>query len=141
MDPSKILALVCAVLLLICLLLSITSLSALRSVQKENERQTARANELIGELRDCAAKITAKNDAEEDSPTQDTQVQVTAPAESFCVKDTNGRIGVFTSDGYLVRFLDVSVDALPPADREALRVGITVGSWRELMSVIQDYTS
>lgn len=141
MDASKILTVVCTLLLLVCLIISILSLTTLkRAIRKSEIQQSTEVS--LQAPHDCMTGGTPQSSDQDSSVApEDTPTQTTAPAESFCLKESNGRIGVFTSDGYLVRFLDVSVDELPSADREALRVGITVGSWRELMAVIQDYTT
>jgi len=142
MDASKILTAVCALILLVCLVFSITSLTALRNAVDESAALKESTDDLIEELRACVANIYAEQKESDSLPTmKDPSAPTTVPTESFCLKESNGKIAVFTSDGYLVRFLDVSLDTLPPADREALSVGITVGSWRELISLIQDYTA
>jgi len=49
------------------------------------------------------------------------------------------KIAIYTSDGYLVKTLDLVVDTLPEADQSALREGISVSSWREVLALIQDF--
>ncbi|MBR3893736.1 MAG: hypothetical protein IKJ35_01165 [Clostridia bacterium] len=142
MDASKILTAICALILLVCLVFSITSLTALRNAVDESAALKESTDALVEELRACLANINTEQPDSDSLPTMgDSSAQTPPPTEAFCLKEANGKIGVFTSDGYLVRLLEVSVDSLPPADREALSVGITVGSWRELMSLIQDYTA
>jgi hypothetical protein len=60
--------------------------------------------------------------------------------QTFCVRETEGRIAIYTGDGYLVRYLDVEVSLLPSEDQEALKHGITLSSWKELLALIEDYT-
>ena len=141
-DISKILTIVCACILLVCLVLSITSLTVLRNAVSENAALKKSTDALVDDLRACVAEIHTDEQESEQSPAEKEPAATTDTApEAFCVKEANGKIGVFTADGYLVRWLEVSIDDLPPADRELLRVGIVVGSWRELITLIQDYTT
>ena len=58
----------------------------------------------------------------------------------FCVRETNGMVAIYTGDGYLVRYLDIEVSLLPREDQEALKKGIVLSSWKELLALIEDYT-
>lgn len=141
MDASKILLVICAFALIVCLTLCITTLSVLRNAVAENGTLQSDANALVGELTSCVEQLNEyidTSDSIEVSVGTDTKGTTDG---GFCMRDTNGTVGIYTSDGYLVKLLDVSVSTLPPAAREALAKGITVGSWEELISLIQDYTA
>ena len=60
--------------------------------------------------------------------------------QEFCVRESNGTVAVYTGDGYFVRYLDVEVALLPKEDQEALKKGILLSSWKELLALIEDYT-
>ena len=61
-------------------------------------------------------------------------------AALFFVKEHNEKIGIFNSDGMLIRTIDTYVKALPEAERTALRQGFEVNSEKELYSIIEAYT-
>ncbi len=120
--------LVCLCLLAVCLILAIGSLAALQKAVRETEAIREDAAELVAEL-DARRKLLE---------TEDQPVGVTLP-EAFCLRESGGKIGVYTVDGVLIRILDVDVSTLPKADRLSLQEGISVTSWSELMALIQDY--
>ena len=61
--------------------------------------------------------------------------------ESLIAKEYLGKIGVFNTDGVLVRVIDVYTNTLPEADRHMLEEGIEIMSEKQLYSIIQDYSS
>ena len=73
----------------------------------------------------------------DDHPSEDVDADVLY--DVFCLRESGGRIGVYTDEGYLIRTLEVNVATLPESDRERLSVGIAVNSWRELISLIEDF--
>ena len=136
MDFSRIVLLLCILLLAVCLVFSISALMVLRNAVSETDRMRVEAQELLedfgGYLRD--QQLEAGGEADEPS------VPVDVLYDSLCVRESGGKIAVYTADGYLVRQFDVAVDTLPEADRKALQDGISVSSWKELLALIQDYT-
>ena len=58
----------------------------------------------------------------------------------YLVKSHEGKIGIFTDKGTLVRVIDVNIKTLPKADRRLLEKGFSVTNEDELRSIIQDYT-
>lgn len=71
------------------------------------------------------------------NPSEDVEADILY--DVFSLRESNGKIGVYTEAGYLIRLLDVDVATLPRADREQLSEGICVNSWRELIALIEDY--
>lgn len=138
MDTSRIFSLISAFLLLITLTLSITTLVVLRNAIAESEEVLGAAEDLIGEL-DMAVGALKEESIYTSTDTVDPSVDADVLYQRFCMKETNGKIGVYTEDGYLVRIIDVNVTLLPKKERTALQEGITVNSWRELAELIQDY--
>lgn len=60
----------------------------------------------------------------------------------FTLLEYDGKIGVYDSDSYeLLEILDVYVVTLPDADKKMLEGGIGAESAKELVSLIEDYTS
>ena len=58
----------------------------------------------------------------------------------YTVKSHMGKIGIFSTDGRLVRVLEVYVKTLPEADIRLLEEGFEVVGQAELNSIIEDYT-
>ena len=65
----------------------------------------------------------------------------TSPENKYVIKEYKGIIAIFTSDGKLLRELNVYVKTLPEKDRAMLSYGIEVKDDAKLYSLIQDYTS
>ncbi len=139
MDVSKVFTVLCAFLLIICLTLSITSLVVLRNAVDENEEWQNRAEILVGNLeafteeREQTFPETDTGDLE--APSLDADILY----HRFCMREADGKIGIYSDDGYLIRMIDVQVKTLPLSDQEELSRGIYVNSWRELISLIRDY--
>jgi len=139
MDVSKVFALLCSFLLVICLCLSITTVALLHNTAHQNEVWQSHADELSDRLEDFSEERTeAAPEADvntEASPSVDADVLY----QRLCMREVGGKIGIYSEDGYLIRMIDVQVKTLPQKDREELSRGIYVNSWRELASLIQDY--
>ena len=141
MEFSKIFIIICSFILIVCLTLCISTLVVLRNSIAENEAVQDSAIELVSNLDQCISTMNQNMSTAVDQDSMQTNKEKPViTADRFCVKETNGKIGIYTVDGTLLKVLDISVDALPQADRELLKNGITIGSWKELISLIQDYT-
>lgn len=103
-----------------------------------------KAEETLKEWKDSFAKETAvptqstpeeppENRAEESKPMN------TDSIFSCILRIDNGKIGVFTAEGYLIRYLKTDVRTLPPADVAALEAGIPVRSRAELLERTEDF--
>ena len=142
MDISKILMLVCSFVLIVCLTLCITTLVVLRNAVAENNSVQENAAALVNDLNGCVEELNEVISSKEDSVEVSANPDTSAGADdTFYLREINGNIGIYTSDGYLIKLLDVSVETLPSADREALSQGISASSWKELLSLIEDYTA
>lgn len=141
MDASKILLVICAFTLIVCLTLCITTLAVLRNAVAENGVLQTEANTLVEKLDGCVDRLddTLSKDSESIEVSGGTNGPDTA--NGFCLREKDGKIGIYTADGYLVKQLDLSIKTLPKEVREALKAGISVGSWEELLALIADYTS
>ncbi len=141
MDTSKLLAILCCFVLIVCLVLSISTLVVLRNAIAENEVLQNDAKELVSELDGYVEELN-QNKPNDDSISASVNTEQSGTKwDSFCIKETNGLIGIYASDGTLLKVLDISVSTLPPADRNALSKGIQIDSWRELIALMQDYTA
>ena len=122
--------------LFICILLITLSFTILyQSSQRYNSAQAL--------LNSLDTYLKKEEQAEETMNLPQTEEEVDADIlyDVFYLREANGKIGVFTEQGYLVRMLTVDVAMLPEADRLALSDGICVTSWRELIALIEDYES
>ena len=58
----------------------------------------------------------------------------------FFIKEKDGRIGIFDSNGTLLKIIDTYIKTLPETERSAIEEGFTVSSEKELYSIIEAYT-
>ena len=125
----------CVFLLAVCLILSISTLTVLQNAVDESNRACKEAQSFLETMGDQLK--------ETEPPVEDAEVDNSIPTdvlyEQFCMREVNGRIAIYTVDGYLIRLLDVSVKTLPEADQAALREGICVSSWKEILALMQDF--
>ena len=137
MDLARVSLILCVFLLAVCLVFAVSALTVLRNAVSEAERVRVEAQDL---LEDFGDRIDQIKEPESTKEPDESTVPVDILCDSFCMRESEGKIAIYTSDGYLVRQLDIAVDTLPEADRNALRDGICVSSWKELLALIQDYT-
>ena len=135
-----------AVLLLATLVLSTVSILLLCGAAKRADAQTkayqAAKQQLdadVLEMKQALTVLTFKEctNVSASSPIED--VEADTRSNAFSLRESNGKIGVYTEAGYLIRLLNVDVSTLPKTDRDRLAVGISVSSWKELIALIEDY--
>ncbi len=136
MDISRIISVMCVFLLAVCLILSITALTVLRNTVDESTRACM---EVQGFLESLEENQSVNEEPPETEVEVDNSIPVDVLSDRFCMREINGKIAIYTSDGYLVRLLDISVETLPHADQQALQQGIEVSSWKEILALIQDF--
>lgn len=141
MDTSKIFLLLCAFVLIVCLTMSITTLVVLRNAIDENGSLQTEAGVLVDRLDNCLKELEEVMVENEDSIAASGEGISTEEATGFCLRESNGIIGIYTTEGYLIHLLDVSVSTLPSSARQALKSGLVVGSWEELRNLVRDFTS
>ena len=133
MELSRILTVLCLLLLSVCLVFCFCSLVALRQAVDQADLLRAEAiatlSELKNQIRDTAEAVHPEDDA----------LSVDVLYDCFWMRESGGRIAIYTSDGDLVRLLDISVSLLPVTDQEALAAGISLSSWKEVLSLIEDF--
>lgn len=142
MDISKLLTLLCAILLMITLLLSVTSVFMLKEISQWNAGSYVK-----NEDENDSTEVTDNAESnEEETPVNGTENEDTSSIDAdilynqFYIREVNGKIGIFCNEGQqLIRTLNVNVATLPQSDREKLKKGIRVNSWNELVLLIQDY--
>ena len=65
---------------------------------------------------------------------------ISIESEWWIVREYEGQIGIFKSDGTLLQVLDTYIKTLPKADQDLLGEGITVQTKSELNAIIEDYS-
>ena len=142
MDKQKWFGAAFAALLLVAVSLSSISLALI--CHYESGRATASDAEeeqwvrLADRLDALYASVLSLNTAPPENESSEESVDVDTSGDVFTLRDSNGRIGVYTEEGYLIRLLNVSTATLPAIDREQLASGVFVHSWQELISLIED---
>ena len=146
MNIWKILTALCGMSLVLTILFAVSTRAALKETISEADRARENAESVLAKLRresETADSIpTQATPIDPSDATAGSTVQTPAakPSEKvFFLRSCDGRIGVFTKEGYLIRTLDVDVRTLTSADRAALESGIRVESWNELVARIEDY--
>ena len=143
MDLSRIISISCVFLLAICLILCICVTLFLQNTVRESTAACMEVQSLLERANESMVLVEDSTDAPSNEPVQDTMVDNSIPTDvlyhQFCMRESGGKIAIYTSDGYLVKTLDQAVATLPEADQTALREGITVSSWREVLALIQDF--
>ena len=138
MDITKIFAVLCGFLLIICLTLSITCLVVMRNAVDEASVWQSRAEALVNELGGCVEAI--KNIEDEDVP-------VIAPDDSatnvekarYCLRLEGDCLNIYDADGHLIKRAEALATLLPPNERKRLATGIWVDSWVDMQKLLQDY--
>lgn len=138
MDVTKIFAILCGFLLIVCLTLSITCLVVMRNAVDETTTWQGRAEALVSELGGCVEAM--KEIENEDLP-------VLAPNESvsdeekgrYCLRLEGETVGIYDADGYLLKPLETRAALLPAKEKEKLTAGVWRDSWAEMQMLVQDY--
>ncbi|MBQ7378037.1 MAG: hypothetical protein IJW71_06965 [Clostridia bacterium] len=144
MDTTKLFTILCAFLLLISLILSITTLVIMRHALDETAAWQKKASAVVSSLSSLGALLQEVPDtsvSDETPPAEEPSTNVDVLYNRFILKETNGQVGVYSEDGYLIRTIAVQVSTLPKEARDALAEGMVFNSWRELIALIENYES
>ncbi|MBQ9761296.1 MAG: hypothetical protein IJW16_08115 [Clostridia bacterium] len=147
MDKMRWLWITCAIVTFVGVTLSVFSLILIADMAKKAEAATAKTEEFYQTIdarvdgieqtvNIISANVTAWFTPESTPPSTDVEADVLF--ESICIRSKDEKIAIYTSDGILLRTLDINVSTLPTSDQQALERGITVNSWRELFALIED---
>ena len=138
MDITKIFAVLCGFLLIICLTLSITCLVVLRNTVNETSVWQNQAESLVEELDGCvqAMKEFDNDDLPVIAPENNTNSENKI---RYCLRLEGDHLGIYDVDGFLLKTLQTTPILLPEKEREKLTAGIWVESWFEMQKLIQDY--
>ena len=115
---------------------AVSAVTVLRSTVAEANEARERAELVLAELRRASDRSSIPAQAAPVDPPTDTTAE---PDRIFVFRAHEGRIGIFTAEGYLIRTLDVDVCTLPSVDRDTLENdGMTVHSREEMDALIED---
>ena len=146
MDRSKWFLVFCALIMTASLFFSTASVVLLLNMDREMEECEEEFEETIESVnadvksvKQTLASIISQIEKFQAEDKNEANTEAGILFDRLCIRESDGKIGIFTEDGFLIRTIDVSVNTLPDADREALSQGITVNSWRELIDLIEDF--
>ncbi len=139
MDMGKIFALLCALLLAVCLVLAVTTLTVLRNAVAENKAMQEEAAILMNVLSGSVDKLEDSIEVSIQKPQEPTDT--TDQKDIYIVKSINGRICVCNEEGTVIYCTDLSLALLPDSDRELLEKGIRVEGLEGLVQLMNDYRS
>ena len=136
MDFSKIIAVISAFVLIVCLVLSMITLVVLRNAVAENGQLQAEAKSLLNDLNTTADKFEDHLVLKQEEPTE---IPVDADAEIFVLREFEGKLGVYDESGVMLHWVELDLALLPQSERQALSEGITVEGRMALLSYLLDY--
>lgn len=137
MDVTKIFALLCGFLLIICLTLSITCLVVMRNAVEETSVWQGRAEALVNELNGCIEVM--KEIETDDVPVIAPDMENKEDTTRYCLRLDGESIGVYDAKGYLIKSIQTRASLLPAHERDRLKSGIWVDSWDAAGRLLQDY--
>ena len=141
MGLSKLFLLLGTGILAVCLVLSITTLQVLRNAISENDLIQESAYSLVGELNGCVRALSELSTPVvpvESDTGEEPAKEVSGFAESFWLRASGNRIGLYNAKGKLIKLLEVKVDSLPASMREELQRGIAFDSLEEVLELLRD---
>lgn len=104
-----------------------------------------KADRTISQLENTLGSLEAKIDglsvlvSANKNDTQANKNQTHSPDYKYLIKVQGGKVALFSSDGTLLREIEIPLRALPQKDRDMLSQGIKIKNDAELYSLIQDY--
>lgn len=137
MNRTRIILILCVFLLCACLVFAVTALTVLRNAVAETEQVRRDAQSMLDDMEDVLRQ--ARTDSQKQPEESRDARQVGVLYDRFCIRESNGRVAVYTESGELVRLTDILTATLPRSDRDALRNGIRFTSWKEVLSLLQDW--
>lgn len=90
----------------------------------------------------AAAVLRPERETGEITGETEVTVEKTASERAYTVREHNGVVAVFTDNGEAPVFeTDIPIDGLRQTDRQLLANGINLASYREVLSVLEDFGS
>ena len=79
-------------------------------------------------------------DRQTDDESIETNVDVLG-SNGFLIRELDGKIGVYTKSGALLKVVDIPIKLFPQQEQQAIQNGIEVDSIDELLKIMQDICS
>ena len=136
MDFSKIIAVISAFVLIVCLVLSMTTLVVLRNAVAENGQLQDEAKSLLQDLNTTADKLEDNLVLDQE---EHEEIPVGIDAEFFVLREFEGKIGIYDENGIMLHWVEVDLNLLPKSERQVLSDGITIEGRKTLLSYLLDY--
>lgn len=131
------------VILIVGFVFSHSALSKLTEKTAALEQAGLEMKETVNEWIDQAAntRTVPTQGTPQDPPEKEPEETPPVQEEDFtCIMRTcDEKIGIYTPEGYLIRFLDTDLRTLPKSDLATLEKGILISSRAELISRIEDF--
>lgn len=140
MNITRWILILCVCLLCVCLVFAVTALTALRNAVTETGQVREDARSMLEDLEELGDALREVQIPEEETTKEDAQ-QAGVLYDRFKVQARGGLVAVYTTSGELVQLTDITVATLPKTDRDALRDGILLNSWKEVLALIEDLSS
>ena len=87
-------------------------------------------------------RLKAELAAEKESRAASVSAPMLGGSALYTLYECGGKIGIYDAkSGLLLDFVDVLVDTLPESDRLALKKGITLYSFSDLATLIEDFST
>lgn len=132
-----------ALLLVVCLILSVASVVMLARNARDAEADALRIEagiralsvrvERVEKLQKEQVTLNTPNEEEESA------TETVKKADFFVLRDVNGKIALFDANNHCIKKTDFDSSLLPSKDQKALLEGIEITSLQELLSLMQDY--
>ena len=132
-----------ALLLVVCLILSVASVVMLARNARDAEADALRIEagiralsvriERVEDRQKAESAVTVPKDEEKDAMETDKKADV------FVLRDVGGKIALFDANGNCLKKSDFDTALLPAKEQKALLEGIEITSLQELLSLMQDY--
>ena len=123
---------------LLCLCLTLTTILTVYTLAKQNQSHREALSQALEVLSNQMETLQSVVDGSE-SPSTDIPVNTYEDTNFFCLKSVNGRVGVYTAEGDLIRLTDIEISTLPDQERRSLEQGIYTSSWKEILHLLQDF--
>lgn len=133
MNGNRLLILLCGAILAVCLVLSITALTALRNTVDETADVNMQTKALLCDLQ------TAIDETENAVPVVSIESEKKTGSD-FCMKSVGDHVEIYTEGDLLVRRVEINPETLPKKDRELLEAGIHRDTFREMLALIRDFS-
>ena len=141
MGISKLFLFLGAGILAVCLVLSITTLQVLRNAISENDLIQENAYSLVGELNGCVralGELSIPSTPVEKEEDVEPSKEVVAKTKLYWLRATGNKIGLYNSEGKLLKLMDFPLDRLPASMREEFSRGVSISSLEGLLELLRD---